>query len=156
MSKDKKPKLEQWQIDFLMYLTEDRIDEAAAISRLENSTDTFTGEEVRKELGLEKSKVTEGVKYDQGKERLDLIPPEAIMALGEVLSYGANKYEDRNWEKGFDWGRAYGALQRHLTQWWAGEELDEESGLCHLHHAITNVAFLIAFRQRKLGKDTRK
>ena len=30
-----------------------------------------------------------GLKYDDGKPRLDLVPPEAVMALGRVLTYGA-------------------------------------------------------------------
>lgn len=35
---------------------------------------------------------TAGLKYDSGKPRLDLVPPEAVMALGYVLTYGAEKY----------------------------------------------------------------
>ena len=35
---------------------------------------------------------TEGIKYDDGKNRLELIPPEAIWGLGEVLTFGAKKY----------------------------------------------------------------
>jgi len=50
---------------------------------------------------------TEGIKHDAGKLRLDLIPPEAIRALGEVLTYGTNKYGDRNWEKGISEDRLY-------------------------------------------------
>lgn len=30
-----------------------------------------------------------GLKYDDGKPMLDLIPPEAIMAIGKVMTYGA-------------------------------------------------------------------
>src|SRR5690606_30022219 len=63
----------------------------------------------------------EGVKYDQEKERLDLIPFEAIFALGKVLTYGAQKYTNRNWEKGMDWGRLFGAAMRHLWCWWGGK-----------------------------------
>lgn len=35
---------------------------------------------------------TEAVKYDNGKPRMDLIPPEAMLALGAVLEVGARKY----------------------------------------------------------------
>ena len=56
----------------------------------------------------------DGVKFDQDKPRMDLIPPETVEALAAVLTYGAKKYEDRNWEKGMSWGRVYGALMRHL------------------------------------------
>jgi hypothetical protein len=98
---------------------------------------------------------TEGVKYDVGKNRLDLIPPEVIFALGEILSFGAAKYDSRNWELGMDWGRVYGALQRHLWKWWNGENTDEETGKSHLWHAQCCLAFLITYEQRGIGKDDR-
>lgn len=104
---------------------------------------------------LAKHELKEGVKHDQNKPRLDLIPPEAIMALGEVLDYGAKKYGEHNWLKGMSWGRVFGAALRHLFQFWAGEDRDKESGLCHLHHAFANIAFLITYRLRGNGEDDR-
>ncbi len=38
------------------------------------------------------SDLSVGTKADNGKVRLDLIPPEVIFALGEILTFGANKY----------------------------------------------------------------
>lgn len=100
-------------------------------------------------------KPTEGIKYDKNKARLDLIPKEALDALGSVLQYGANKYGDRNWEKGMEWHRVYGALQRHLWAFWSGEDTDPESGLPHLEHALANAAFLLTYYKRKIGTDDR-
>jgi hypothetical protein len=40
-----------------------------------------------------------GRKNDNGKVRLELVPPELLFAVGQVLTFGANKYADRNWEK---------------------------------------------------------
>lgn len=40
----------------------------------------------------------EGRKDDGGKNRLDLIPPEVILALGQVMTYGAGKYGANNWQ----------------------------------------------------------
>ena len=97
----------------------------------------------------------DGLIFDKGKPRLDLIPPEAIFALGEVLSYGEKKYGSRNWEKGMDYGRVFGATQRHLWKYWQGVDKDHESKLDHLYHALANTAFLIAFHERSIGKDTR-
>lgn len=97
----------------------------------------------------------DGVKYDAYKARLDLIPPEAINALGQVLTYGEQKYGSRNWELGMDWGRVFAAAQRHLWKWWSGTEQDDESKLDHLYHALANIAFLIAYHERKIGTDTR-
>ena len=44
----------------------------------------------------------EGRKDDRGKNRLDLIPPEVILALGQVMTYGAGKYGANNWQGGGD------------------------------------------------------
>mgnify|MGYP001558282212 CR=1 FL=1 len=62
---------------------------------------------------------------------------------------------DRNWEAGFDWSRPYDALQRHLTAWWEGEDLDPESGLSHLAHCGCCLLFLLAFQLRRTGRDDR-
>lgn len=99
--------------------------------------------------------MTVGVKFDAGKPRYDLLPPELLDAVATILKYGADKYADRNWELGLDWGRVYAAGQRHLWKWWNGQENDPESDCPHLWHAACNIAFLIAFRERGIGKDTR-
>lgn len=99
--------------------------------------------------------MSEGKKFDNDKNRLELIPPEFIEGTGEVLTFGAKKYGDRNWEKGMAWSRAYGALQRHLNAWFSGEQVDLETGLSHLKHAACNVAFLITYEERKVGLDDR-
>jgi hypothetical protein len=101
-----------------------------------------------------------GIKYNEGKLKLNLIPPEAILALGRALTYGDLKYNPngdniRNWEKGMSWGNVYAALQRHLLAWSSGEEKDPESGLSHLDHALTNLAFLITYQERNTGIDDR-
>lgn len=86
-----------------------------------------------------------GKKNDQSKNRLELIPPEVISAIGAGLTYGANKYNDDNWREGISYRRVYGALQRHLQAFWSGENIDSESGLPHLYHAACNLTFLITF-----------
>ena len=96
-----------------------------------------------------------GKKDDGGKPRLDLIPPEAIQALGDVLTFGAGKYGDRNWEKGLQNGRLYAAVQRHLNAYWGGEDLDFESGMPHLWHALTGLAMLTTLTERGKCDDTR-
>ncbi len=64
--------------------------------------------------------------------RYDLIPVEPLFALAKHYGYGAEKYDDRNWEKGYDWSKSYAALQRHANAFWGGEDIDEESGNHHL------------------------
>jgi hypothetical protein len=108
---------------------------------------------------------TEGRKDDQSKNRLDLIPPELIFAVGDILTFGAAKYADRNWERGMKWSRVFGALMRHMWAWWAGAaptpksfvfgDLDMETGKSHLWHAGCCIAFLIAYEERGTGTDDR-
>lgn len=84
-------------------------------------------------------------KYDAGKVRLDLLPVQPLVDIGQVLTYGAQKYDERNWEKGFAWSRPYAATLRHLFAWWSGEDNDPETGLSHLAHAACEVLFLQEF-----------
>lgn len=95
------------------------------------------------------------IKADGGKPRMDLIAPEALMALGCVLDFGAKKYAARNWEKGMSWGRVHAAVMRHLMAWQGGQDMDEESGMPHLWHALTGIHFLVAYEVRGSGDDDR-
>ena len=97
----------------------------------------------------------EGVKFDKGKRRVDLVPTEAINALAEVLTAGAVKYGTHNWRKGMDWSRVYSAAQRHMLAFWGGDDIDEESGMPHLWHALTNIAFLVSYQALSVGRDDR-
>ena len=103
-------------------------------------------------LGLAK---TEGVKFDSGKLRMELLPPDALEALARILTDGAEKYGARNWEKGMAWSRPYAALQRHLLAWWGGQDVDPESGHPHLWHVLTNAVFLTSYQIREIGEDDR-
>jgi hypothetical protein len=97
----------------------------------------------------------EGVKFDKGKRRLELIHPYFNDALSEVMTMGAEKYGDWNWYKGMDWSRVYGALQRHLNAWYQGAKKDQESGKSHLWHAACCLMFLIVYEAKGIGKDDR-
>lgn len=94
-------------------------------------------------------------KNDSEKNRLELIPPEAIEAMGRAFTFGATKYDADNWRKGFDWRRLIGAAQRHINSFNAGEDKDPESGLSHIDHALSCLAILSAHEQKELGNDDR-
>lgn len=86
---------------------------------------------------------TEGRKFDGGKLEYGLIPPKALEATVDVLTFGAQKYERDNWQKVPDSKRRYfDALQRHLWAWKQGEQIDPESGRHHLAHALCCLMFL--------------
>lgn len=76
-------------------------------------------------------------------ERFDLIPVTPLEVLARVYGYGADKYDDHNWRKGYEWSKSFAALQRHLWAFWGGEDADPESGLPHLGHAAFHVFALL-------------
>jgi len=94
----------------------------------------------------------EGQKLDGNKIRTELLPIEAMLGTAEVLTFGAEKYAPRNWEKGIAYSRVYGALLRHMMAWWAGEDKDPETGLSHLHHAGCCISFLQTYITREMNE----
>lgn len=91
-------------------------------------------------------------KYDKDKPRLDLVPPDAIIAIGEIMTYGINKYEEGGW-KSVEPYRYRAALMRHIVEYLREPYgIDEESGYPHLWHIICNCAFLCELEANN-GKD---
>jgi hypothetical protein len=76
-----------------------------------------------------------GVKFDQGKPRISLLPVRALLGVAQVAVMGAAKYGDHNYRGGMKATRFIDAAIRHTFKWLDGQDLDEESGLPHLHHA---------------------
>jgi len=79
-------------------------------------------------------------------ERYDLLPVEALDIMARLYGFGAQKYAAHNWRKGYEWSKSYASLMRHATRFWAGEDIDEETGLPHLagvsFHAFTLMVFM--------------
>lgn len=88
-------------------------------------------------------------------ERFELIPAQALQELARVYGFGAAKYSDWNYLKGYNWSLSIGALQRHLALWVLGEEVDEESGLSHLAHVAWHAFTLQTYQLHHLGTDDR-
>lgn len=95
--------------------------------------------------------------------RYDLIPRAALDALARHYGRGARKYEDHNWRKGYAWSKSYAALQRHLTAWWDGEDLDPDPVMMdpdgtfasHLDAVLWHAAVLTTFAQEYPEGDDR-
>ena len=86
----------------------------------------------------------DGLKFDTGKPRLDLVPASIIEAVGQILTYGLQKYGRENSWREVEPKRYRAALMRHLCAWLKNPMgTDEESGLPHIWHVACNVAFLI-------------
>lgn len=88
-------------------------------------------------------------KADAGKMRPSLVPPEIVTAIAKVREYGCRKYSDPdNWKR-VEPQRYWEAYLRHtLAAWEDYTSVDPESGLLHIEHAATNLAFLLALIQR--------
>ncbi len=83
------------------------------------------------------------------------LDPDALIKVAEVAGFGTKKYERLNYLRGFNWSLAYDALQRHIHEFWAGREIDEESGLPHTAHAAWQCLCLLSFSLHDLGTDDR-
>jgi hypothetical protein len=74
------------------------------------------------------------------------------------MAYGAEKYGEHNWSEHagrWAWTQLVASALRHIYAWMRGEDLDKESGLSHLAHALANLAMLLDLVLLKLGKDDR-
>lgn len=106
------------------------------------------------DTGITNIEVVEAfLKFDGDRLRPDLIPPSAIKAMAEVLTFGARKYKPNNWRKCQDLSRYEAALLRHLLAYQEGETFDHESKMPHLWHALVNIAFLIELDGRSKTKS---
>lgn len=95
------------------------------------------------------------VKHDAGKPPMSLLSSVALEETAKVMAFGANKYAEHNWRKGFKWSRLLDASLRHILAFNAGEDKDPESGLSHLSHAACCIAFLQEFEKTHPEMDDR-
>ena len=103
--------------------------------------------------------VTPAIKHDDGKPDWSLVPFESLEGMVKVLEFGAKKYDNWNWtaDGGFQYTRVLRSCLRHLFAWSRGEDLDPESGLSHIHHAMCNLLFISHYigNKKKYSKDDR-
>jgi cell division septum initiation protein DivIVA len=92
----------------------------------------------------------QSAKADSGKPNLSLVPKEIIYEIEKVRNFGVKKYKDPdNWKK-VEIERYHQALLRHtLAVWNDITARDKESGLLHLSHIATNIAFILELLKEK-------
>jgi len=83
-----------------------------------------------------------GARYNDNKTEYSLIPLSSLEPCARVFMYGRKKYAAWNWAKGMSWLVPYDCMMRHLEAWHRGEDLDPESGLPHLGHAMCNLVMM--------------
>lgn len=87
-------------------------------------------------------------KADAGKLPLTLVPTDLIRAVAAVRKYGVQKYKQPdNWKR-VEPQRYRDAAFRHFLAYLDDPDGLDESGLPHLWHLATNIAFLIALEKK--------
>lgn len=107
-----------------------------------------TDKDLTEEQLNSKTGIGTGLRFNQGKLRYDLVHPKAHADMVDVLTYGAVKYYDRNWENGLSWTSVIASLKRHLAAIEDGEDYDigeGGSGKLHIANLACNAHFLNAF-----------
>jgi hypothetical protein len=87
---------------------------------------------------------------------LHLFPSTAKVYGTLGLLDGMLKYGRTNWRAaGIRTSIYYDAINRHLDAWFEGEDIDPDSGLPHLAHAIAGIAILIDGTEKENITDDR-
>mgnify|MGYP001568131910 CR=1 FL=1 len=97
---------------------------------------------------MKRSKV-KGKKFDGDKPMVDLLDPEWLLEVSQVLTHGAKKYGLYNWQNRLERRRILAAALRHIIAYWKGEKIDKDSGLQHLAHASCCIMFLAWYERKK-------
>jgi 5'(3')-deoxyribonucleotidase/ribosomal protein L32 len=86
-----------------------------------------------------------GLRFNDGKLRYDLVPQYAQEQYVKVLTHGANKYGDHNWKRGMKWSSVLASMKRHIAAFESGEDYDPETGEYHMAHVMCNSAFMTQY-----------
>ena len=91
----------------------------------------FTQETIENELGAKEAGTI---------ARFDLIPPEAMFKIAEILHEGAQKYGEENW-RGLNYRTNLNHALQHIYGHLAGDKTED-----HLAHAACRILFALALR----------
>jgi|GEM_PF-2706400 len=96
---------------------------------------------------------------------LSVIPPAALVHLGTAMRYGAHEspradgsvgYGPYNWRDQPVEASVYvDAAFRHISEYWDGQEVDRDSKVHHLAHAMATLAILLDAIENETCKDDR-
>lgn len=101
-----------------------------------------------------------GAKLDSGKVDMALIfdgMPRALLAVGEVATFGAAKYTRNGWMSVPEGERRYRAAQdRHRLKRFTEGEYDSDSKLLHLAHAAWNALAELELLIKRMESEEKK
>ncbi len=128
---------------------------AAVHGKKDNGKPSSDGEsKVRTYKAAETGAVREGIGIPYTRH----VPLEAVAAAAASLEYGAQKYSDRNWEKGLPWQQMIDSLKRHIEDFERGHDYDDGEDGSDLHQVcmiMASAMMLSASVIRGIGKDDR-
>jgi hypothetical protein len=82
----------------------------------------------------------EGKKHDSGKPDYSLLTRPMVESMIAALMHGETKYSRGNFKGGFTNTRLLATAMRHIMAFNDGEDLDPESNVSHLGHAMATLA----------------
>lgn len=104
----------------------------------------------QKEVQESMAQETKMLRYDSGKPNWTLIDFKTIEPMVRVMEYGATKYQEGNWKlPPNDPKQPLQSAFRHLIALVSGEEIDEESGVSHAGHVMTNMMIYMYHNNKK-------
>lgn len=75
-------------------------------------------------------------KTDTGKDKLDLLPYVGLASTAKAFEYGLEQYGHENYRTAASYRPFLAASLRHINKLLTGEELDKDSNLNHISHAL--------------------
>lgn len=101
------------------------------------------GKELKKAL----DELDQQAKSDAGKPHPSYVPVALIEGVMAVREMGTAKYRDPDNWKQVEPERYHQAMLRHILAAWNDPyRIDPESGLPHIAHVATNIAFLLEMK----------
>ena len=128
-------------------------------ARAEKSIAEWMGKELLYETPTKEKRIVNektGGEKCRKPARFELLPHAELWEVAELYGKGAEKYDDHNWTKGYDWSLSYGAMQRHANLFWQGEYMDEENQAPHLASVVFHAFALMYFFKHHKELDDRK
>lgn len=98
-----------------------------------------------------------GLKLDDDKPDLTLLPYEMQAAAARAFGYGAKKYKPFNWTGGMPVRRCLAAVLRHINEYLEGADVDTGgSGLHPIDHALAMLGMVPWMIKNRPDLDDRR
>lgn len=114
-----------------------------------------TGTETQTSSATRAEVQSTAVKHDAQKPDYSLLTPAMLEPMTRAMMYGEKKYSRINFRAGFENVRLTSAALRHIFAYLDREDLDPESNVSHLGHAMAALAMLLDNIHEGVSTDVR-